>query len=164
MTLAERLEANAILDRLVADGPTFSASDARRLIALIPMRKPRKFTFAFDLRLPGTKSRGHAAGHGDVEVEEQGETKTWSSDPESVLKIGGYEVTHTPGSIKIALMWSQTKLDQSGQSCGLVYDEATGEPREMTIARQVAWKFLFFVFANTRYVSWKTPCNDSPAA
>ncbi len=40
MTLAERLEANAILDRLVAGGPTFFVSDARRLIALIPMRNP----------------------------------------------------------------------------------------------------------------------------
>lgn len=164
MTLAERLEANAILDRLVAEEPTFSASDARRLIALVPMRTPRRFTFIVDLSLPGTKSRGHAAGHGDVEMEERGETKTWSSDPAPVLRIGGYEVTHTPGSIGIALMWSETKLDQSGQSCALVYDEATGEPREMTIARQAAWQFLIFRFANTRYVSWKTPRDDGPVA
>ncbi|SEP80891.1 hypothetical protein SAMN05216548_101542 [Faunimonas pinastri] len=30
MTLDERLEANAILDRLTADGETFSRSDATR--------------------------------------------------------------------------------------------------------------------------------------
>lgn len=165
MTLAERLEANAILDRLVADGPTFSVSDARRLIALIPMRKsPRRFTFMFGLSLPGTKRRGHAAGHGDVEVEEEGETKTWSSDPAPILKIGGYEVAHTPGSIKIALMWSETKLDQSGQSCDLVYDEATGEPQKMMIAQQATLQFLVFQFANVRYVPWKTPHDDGSAA
>lgn len=164
MTLAERLEANAILDRLVSDGPTFSVSDARRLIALIPVRKRRRFTFGVDLSRPGTKTRGHAAGHGDVEVEDEGKTKSWSSDPTPVLKIGGYDVTHTPGSIAIALMWSETKLDRSGQSCNLVYDNATGEPREMTIAQQVSWKFLFFIFAKIQYVPWKAPYDDGSAA
>ncbi|KMO36750.1 hypothetical protein ACQVP2_13260 [Methylobacterium aquaticum] len=163
MTLAERLEANAILDRLVADEPTFSVGDARRLVALLPMRKPRRFTVLVGLGLPGTKTRGQAAGHGEVEMEEPGETKTWSSDPTPVLKIGGYAITHVPGSITIALMWSQTKLDQSGQSCGLLYDTATGEPREMVIARQVAWQVLIFMFATTRYVPWKTPRQDGSA-
>ena len=45
-------------------------------------------------------------------------------------------MTHTPGEIGISLMWHETRIDQSGQSCVLVYDATTGEPREMLIARQ----------------------------
>jgi hypothetical protein len=45
-------------------------------------------------------------------------------------------VTHTLGHIDIDLMWHRTKLDQSGQSCALVHDLATGELQEMLIAPQ----------------------------
>ncbi|MFH6786897.1 MULTISPECIES: hypothetical protein [Methylobacterium] len=157
LSLAERLEANAILDRLVADEPTFATEDARRLIALVPPRRPRRFTLDLGLRRPGTKTRGHAAGRGDVEMEEAGETKTWSSDPARSLKIGGYEVTHVPGTLGIALMWSETRLDRSGQSCSLIYDAVTGAPRELRIARQATIGFLGLHFATVRYVPWKMP-------
>lgn len=163
MPLADRLEANAILDRLVADGPTFAAADARRLIALIPPRKPRRFTLNLGLIRPGTKTRGHAAGHGEVEVDERGETKTWSSNPDPILKIGGYEVAHVPGMVEIALMWSETHLDWSGQSCTLTYDVVTGAPREMRIARQAMIGFLGFHLATIRYVPWKAPAEDPGA-
>lgn len=164
MPLADRLEANAILDRLAAEGPTFAAEDARRLIALIPPRKPRRFTLNLGLHRPGTKARGHAAGHGEVELEEPGETKTWSSNPDRILKIGGYEVAHVPGTVEIALMWSETHLDRSGQSCTLLYDVVTGTPREMRIARQAMIGFFGFHVATIRYVPWKTPREDEPGA
>ncbi|ANY82909.1 hypothetical protein BB934_32315 (plasmid) [Microvirga ossetica] len=41
MNVQTRLEANAILDRLVADGSTFSRNDALRLIELIPVTPVR---------------------------------------------------------------------------------------------------------------------------
>lgn len=157
LSLADRLEANAILDRLVAEEPTFSEADARRLIALVPPRAPRRFTLNLGLHRPGTTSRGHAAGHGDVELEEPGETRTWSSDPSPVLRIGGYEVTHVPGTIEIALLWAETRLDRSGQSCTLRYDIVTGAPQEMRIARQATIGFFGLHFATVRYVPWKTP-------
>lgn len=157
LSLAERLEANAILDRLVAEEPTFPDEEARRLIALLPARAPRRFTLNLDLRRPGTKSRGHAAGHGDVELEEPGETTTWSSDSRPILRIGGYEVTHVPGTIEIALIWSETRLDRSGQSCTLIYDIVTGTPQEMRIARQATIGFFGLHFATVRFVPWKTP-------
>ncbi|TNC10070.1 hypothetical protein FF100_24485 [Methylobacterium terricola] len=98
LCLADRLEANAILDRLVADEPTFPAEGARRLIALVPLRGPRRFTLDLGLHRPGTTTRNRAAGHGDVELEEPRETKTRSSDPARALEIGGYAVAHVPGS------------------------------------------------------------------
>ncbi|WP_197514184.1 hypothetical protein [Methylobacterium platani] len=157
MSLAERLEANALLDRLVADEPTFPDEAARRLIALLPARKPRRFTLDLGWRRPGSTSRGHAAGHGDVAMEEPGETRIWSSDPGPVLRIGGYAVTHVPGSVGIALIWEETRPDRSGQSCILVYDVVTGIPQEMRIARQTTIGFLGLQFATVRYVPWKTP-------
>jgi hypothetical protein len=48
MNVQTRLEANAILDRLVADGSTFSRDDARRLIELIPVRGLRSRAYSKD--------------------------------------------------------------------------------------------------------------------
>ena len=48
MNVQTRLDANAILDRLVADGSTVSRDDARRLIELIPVRGLRSRAYSKD--------------------------------------------------------------------------------------------------------------------
>lgn len=63
----------------------------------------------------------------------------------------GYVVTHTPGSINIELMWAETKSDQTGLSCLLVYDGPTKEPKELRIAAQKSLTLLFLAF---NYVSY----------
>jgi hypothetical protein len=163
LPLAERLECNAILDRLVADGPTFAEDDARRLIRLLPLRPRRPFGLALDLMLPGSKARGHAAGHGDVEMEQEGVKRSWSTEA-TPHKIGGYEVTHEPGAITIKLMWAETRLDRTSQSCQLLYDRVTGRPREMRMARQTSLRLLVFLFAYVQYVPWKVPGPGAPGA
>ncbi|MGY2051414.1 hypothetical protein [Methylobacterium sp. JK268] len=156
LSLADRLECNAILDRLVADEPTFAEDDARRLIRLLPLRPRRRLSLNLDLMLPGSTSRGYAAGHGDVALDEEGVRKSWSTDAVP-HKIGGYEVTHEPGVITIKLMWAETRLDLTSQSCQLLYDRLTGRPREMRLARQVSFRLLIIQFAYVRYEPWKLP-------
>jgi hypothetical protein len=152
-----RLEVHALLDRLVEDGETFARDDAVRLIGLIPVSPRRRFSFTgvFKSRCPGL--RRQAAGIGDVEMDGEGREKQVSWNAPSVYRIGGYVVTHTPGQIAIELMWAETREEQSGQSCLLLYDPATREPREMQIAVQRTLTLLFIRLAYVSYVPWKKP-------
>jgi hypothetical protein len=157
LDVAARLEAHALLDRLTRDGPTFSREYARRLIALIPVAPRRRLSFTgmFKSRAPGL--RGRAAGIGDVEVDGEGREKQVSWNAAPAHRIGGYLVTHTPGQVVIELMWIATREDLSGQSCQLLYEAETGEPRAMEISVQRTLTLLAIRLAYISYIPWKTP-------
>ncbi|WP_201274111.1 hypothetical protein [Microvirga brassicacearum] len=154
---AARLEANALIDRLVTDGATFSSADARRLIDLVPVTRAAKFSFIGTLMSPGRHFKGEAAGIGDVTMTEEGRERRIALKAPPVHRIGGYEVTHAPGEIRIDLMWHHTRFDQTGQSCTLLYDTRTGAPQEMRIAQQKTLQLLFIQLAYVSYGPWKTP-------
>lgn len=157
LDIAARLEAHALLDRLTMDGKTFSREDARRLIALIPVTPRRRFSFTglFQGRGPGL--RGRAAGIGDVELDEEAREKRVSWNAPSSYRIGGYVLTHTPRQIVIDLMWIATREDLSGQSCQLLYEAETGEPKAMEIAVQKTLTLLVVRLAYISYAPWKSP-------
>ena len=157
LPMETRLEAHAILDRLTRDGQTFSREDAKRLIALIPVAPRRRFSFTGLFQGRGRGFRGRAAGIGDVELRGKGKEKrvSWNAPP--VQRIGGYLVTHTPGQVVIELMWIATREDLTGQSCQLLYDVATREPRAMEISVQRILTLLFVRLAYISYAPWKTP-------
>ena len=152
-----RLEAHALLDRLTREGQTFGRDDARRLIALIPVTPRRRFSFTGLFQGRGRGFRGRTAGVGDVELDVEGREKrvSWNSPP--VHRIGGYLITHTPGQVVIDLLWIATREDASGQSCQLLYDAGTGEPRVMEISVQRTLMLLFVRLAYIFYIPWKTP-------
>jgi hypothetical protein len=157
LTVEERLEAHALLDRLTMDGTTFSREDARRLIAVIPVSTRRRFSFTglFQGRGPGL--RGRAAGVGDIELDEEGKERRVSWNAPRPYRIGGYVVVHTPGQVVIDLLWIATREDLTGQSCQLLYEAETGEPRAMEISAQRALTLLFIRLASITYVPWKMP-------
>ncbi|MEZ0169512.1 hypothetical protein [Microvirga sp. TS319] len=158
-----RFEANSLIDRLVADGDTFPAEAARRLIDLIPIAPRARWSFIgrFSGQEPGVK--GHAAGIGDVKLDGDRTEKSVTLNTPQSHRIGGYTVTHTPGQISIDLMWAETKLDQTGQSCSLEYDPVTREPKAMQIATQRTLSFFFMSFGYVTYVPWKKPERSRPA-
>ena len=82
--------------------------------------------------------------------------KDFALNAPATHRIGGYVVTHTPGQIAIELMWSDTKIEQTGQSCLLTYDTNTGEPEAMLLSKQATLALLFMSFAYVSYVPWKT--------
>lgn len=155
--LNARLEAHAILDRLVADGPTFPIEDARRLIDLVPVVPSSRISFTGIFRRRGPSAKGHAAGIGDVNLEGEEKQTTFTLNVPIPYRIGGYVVTHTPGLLDIELMWAETRADRTGQSCSLVYDVGTKEPEEMRIAVQKSLTVLFITFNYISLVPWKTP-------
>lgn len=160
LSLEERLEVHALLDRLTAPGLTFVRKDALRLIQLIPIQASRRFTFTGVFRGRGPGMRGRAAGVGDVGLEGEGREKQVSWNAPASHKIGGYVVTHTTGQISIELMWSETREDHSGESCILGYDPATGEPQKMRVSVQRTLTILFVRFAYITYVPWKKPADE----
>jgi hypothetical protein len=155
--LNARLEAHAILDRLVADGPTFLVSDARRLIDLVPVAPSSRISFIGVFKRRGPGAKGHAAGIGDINLEGEEKQSTFTLNVPASYRIGGYVVTHTPGHLDIELMWSETRADRTGQSCSLIYDVGTKEPEEMRIAVQKSLTVLFITFNYISTVPWKMP-------
>ncbi|SCY98840.1 hypothetical protein [Microvirga guangxiensis] len=157
--LNARLEAHAILDRLVADGPTFPVEDARRLIDLVPVVPSSRISFTGVFRRRGPSAKGHAAGIGDVNLEGEEKQTTFALNVPVSYRIGGYVVTHTPGLLDIELMWTETRADRTGQSCSLIYDISTKEPEEMRIAVQKSLTMLFITFNYISLVPWKLPAS-----
>lgn len=160
LPMEARLEAHALLDRLTMDGPTFSREDARRLIGLIPVTPRRRFSFTGLFHGRGLGLRGRAAGIGDVELNGEGKERRVSWNAPSSYRIGGYTVVHTPGQVVIELLWIATREDLSGQSCQLLYDTATTEPRAMEISVQKTLMVLFVRLAYISFVPWKKPKSD----
>lgn len=155
--LNARLEAHAILDRLVADGPTFPVGDARRIIELIPVAPSSRISFTGVFRRRGPGAKGHAAGVGDINLEGEEKQTTFTLNVPASHRIGGYVVTHTPGHLDIELMWAETRADQTGQSCSLLYDISSKEPEEMRIAVQKSLTVLFITFNYISFNPWKMP-------
>ena len=141
----------------MADGPTFPAGDARRLIDLIPVAPGSRISFTGVFRRRGPGAKGHAAGIGDINLEGEEKQTTFTLNVPASHRIGGYVVTHTPGHLDIELMWAETRADRTGQSCSLFYDVSTKEPEEMRIAVQKSLTVLFITFNYVSLVPWKTP-------
>ena len=157
LPMEARLEAHALLDRLTVDGTTFPREDARRLIALIPVTPRRRFSFTGLFQGRGPGFRGRAAGIGDVELDGEGKERRVSWNAPVSHRIGGYTVSHTPGQMIIDLLWIATREDLSGQSCQILYNAQTGEPKAMEISVQRTLTLLFIRLAYISYVPWKTP-------
>lgn len=157
LSVSTRLETNALIDRLLVPGETFSRDEAHRLIDLIPVAPKKRVSFTGTFTSEGSSTKGHAAGIGDVEIKDGKNEKRVDFNRPVEHKVGGYVVTHMPGKMLIELMWSGTKLDQSGQLCLLTYEKRTREPREMRISVQKTLYLFIFSFSWIGFAPWKRP-------
>ncbi|MCR6630695.1 MAG: hypothetical protein NVV74_11960 [Magnetospirillum sp.] len=160
LPLEIRLEANALIDRLVADDiDTFAPAEASRLLELIPCERRRRW-FAFSLReqLPGGTTKGLAAGVGTAEMENNGRSIEMSFNGDRVWRVGGYKVTHCPGELTIGLMMEFNPL--IAKECFLVYRDQY-KPLRLELATEWAftlplWRFSFELSFPGRQI-WKRP-------
>lgn len=138
ISVERRLEINAVIDRLVADGNTFDAADAEELISKLPL-SARSSLFQIDGRWQGTSSQqGYAAGHGQATIEDE-EEKSLRVGKDRRWRIGGYQIDHVPGMIEISLLWVDTLDDASGKVCRLTYERASKRPVAMYLARDLSF-------------------------
>lgn len=160
LPLQIRLEANALIDRLVADDiGTFDPAEASRLLDLIPCERRRQW-FAFSLRgqMPGGTTTGHAAGIGTAEMENDGRSIEVNFNGDLVWRIGGYTVTHRPGEMTIGLMMDVNPL--TAEECFLVYRDQY-KPLRLEVKTQRGFtlplgRFSFELSIPGRQV-WKHP-------
>jgi hypothetical protein len=123
MNVAERLEANAILDRLLdEEGPaTFSVADAQRLIVLLPVTGRNWFGIEANWRSSGSATSGLAAGGlGEVSADDVREG-SFKLGPGNELRIGGYKLHHWPGTIEIDHLWGDTREIEDQRQAVLRY-------------------------------------------
>ena len=154
---AARLEANALIDRLVATGSTFSSADARRLIEIVPVTRAAKFSFIGTLMSPGRHLKGEAAGVGDMTMREEKTERRVALKAPPVHRIGGYEVTHAPGEIGIEpdVARDADRPKRAELRAGL--RRHTGELQEMLIARHRVLRLFVLRLSYVSYIPWKTP-------
>lgn len=160
LPLEIRLEANALIDRLVAAGSdTFDPAEASRLLDLIPCERRHRW-FAFSLRgqVPGGSTKGHAAGVGTAEMENDGRSIKVNFNGDRIWRIGGYKVTHRPGEMAIGLMMDVNPL--TAEECFLVYREQN-KPLRLELETQRGFtlplgKFSFEFSIPGRQI-WKRP-------
>lgn len=157
ITIGDRLTLNALIDRLVANGDTFSADDAAELIAKLPF-SPRSSSFQMKaLWTGGSKQSGYAAGHGSATIKED-EEKSFGVGQDGRWRIGGYHLEHVSGMIEITLMWADTMEDATGKVCRLTYDPPSNRPLAMSLARDLSFSIgPLHVTYGRAFDPWKRP-------
>lgn len=178
VSMADRYEINAALERLVADGATFDPSDAAILIERLPVSaKSYDFSWTFLDERPQDGVEGYAPGIGKVRGRDDKPRRTDARVGPEVHRVGGYKLTHQRGLVRIALMWAGTKIDPTGtpipdQTALLRYDPRTRAPTRLyqEVPRTLnitLWPKprLGFALRLMQPVVWKTPAEPgSPAA
>jgi len=170
VTISDRFEINAALERLLDDGPAFDPDDARVLIDKVPLStKGNEIAFRYVNHTPDKGVEGFAPGVGNVRMGDgKPQVREVGLLPD-VIRVGGYKLVHRPGSIRIELMWADTKIDlatgqKDDQSAILLYGRRSKQPLVLkraivTTLRFVLWPkpLKTFELHIGRYATWKTP-------
>lgn len=163
MPLDLRLEANSLIDRLVADhGDTFDRAEATRLLQLIPAQ-PKSRWFGLEVRgfRSGGSHQGMAAGAGQVSVPGEDQSFEFTIDGDVLWRIGGYKVTHRTGELAIGLMMDVDPLNS--RRCFLIYSDAAAPLRldvQVNRALTIPLGFGEFVLSLPGRRVWKRPATD----
>ena len=156
ISLAARMELNALADEIAADGDTFADASARRLIALLPLTpRPSALQLGASWPAPGGLARALTdTGHTASAEGGEGEAGfTLGSD--GTFRVGQWKLGHRPGAVEIGrVMEGRAEPRQ----CRLRYDRATGAPLDMQWRR---WMRLGFGRVTVSVVAgwrlWKRP-------
>lgn len=157
IAINDRLVIHALIDGLVADGPTFDARAAEDLISRLPFSSRSSALQIMGSWRGSDTTTGHAAGVGNASVTDETD-KAISVGTDGRWRIGGYKIDHSPGTIEIALMWEDTFEDASGKVCQLTYDPVTKRPLAMLLARDLSFAIgPLHVTYGRKFDPWKLP-------
>ncbi len=156
ISLATRIELNAIADEIAADGDTFPAPLARRLIALLPLTpKPSALQFGASWSAPGRAAEG-LTDTGHVASAGGGEGKGgFTLGTDGTFRVGQWTLGHRPGTVEIGRMM-EGRIEP--RRCRLRYDRASKAPVDMQWQRWMRLglgRVSVSVMAGWRH--WKRP-------
>lgn len=155
LSMQDRFEVNAIIERIVEPSEFFSASDALRLIEIFPTT-PRRLGFQARYESEGPGVQGHAAGVGDVQIDGDKKAKEINLNDPVTHRVGGYKIAHHPGRLLIKLMWADTRPDRSGQYCAIRYNPRDRSNLRMLISVEKELNLGFLTLGYATMVPWKS--------
>ena len=162
-----------LIDRITdPSSEFFEASDAQRLVELVPVQKP-KIPFLFSSK--GTKKTSGFTGLTDAGNFDYGHTEKRDIQVGGIRPqlIGEYKFWHEAGKLEVHKMWAETQQDQTGQKLRLLYNPRSKAPKKLQLYRDDApreWvvippigRFGGIVFDSSfsGFVDWKTPAPGS---
>ena len=135
ISLATRLELNAIADEIAADGDTFPDPLARRLIALLPLTpRPSAVQLGASWSAPGGVAQGLTDTGHTAAADAGGGERGFTLGSDGTFRVGQWKLGHRPGTVEIGrVMEGRAEPRQ----CRLRYDRATGAPVDMQWQRWV---------------------------
>lgn len=160
--LRDIFEINALIEDITdPSATTFDPEKARRLVALIPAQKQPLFSLSHRYNRKASDTTGYVPGIGTMTFGGGKSPVTIQYGPPVVQRIGGYKITHSPGSMNIALLWADTQQDQTGQSCVLRYRVRNGKPIVLKAAQSMGFRVGDEDIAFTYYKAWKYPAANA---
>jgi hypothetical protein len=158
----DRLLITAVVDRLVYDDPeTFSAEDARTLLAALPRKRVPWIEIGAKGKVSGGSARGFAAGVGNVKVEDPEARKfEVSTSSDAYTRAGQWKLLRYDRRAGTDVEIEQVMADPTdeGRGARLRYGPG-GAPLSMDIrtVRNVRLLFTWFILQIPGWQPWKRP-------
>lgn len=160
VTSDTRFELAALTDRLVyGNETTFSRTDAIRLNELVPKNaRAALFGVEASLKTSGSSFSGHAAGVGNVSVDDGEKTRSVGNAMKGTMRAGQWIFTRDGRNIVIRQVMSVSL--EEGREVMLAF-KRDGEPKCLKLQMPVPFKLGPVVFTIGRFADWKTPTIDA---
>jgi hypothetical protein len=162
MATPDRFVIAATVDRLVySDNATFSADDARLLLAAVPRKPSPWIQLGIAGKMSGGSSRGFAAGVGDVEIkDEKNRQFQYTTGDEAYTRVGQWKLMWIGKRTRQYVAIEQVMADATDEGRGaLLCYESDGTPIRMDIrfnrSFRLFWSPVVVMLPGWR--PWKTP-------
>ena len=158
----DRLLIAAVVDRLIYDDPeTFSAEDARTLLAALPRKRVPWIEIGAKGKVSGGSARGFAAGVGNVKVEDPEARKfDVSSSSDAYTRAGQWKLLRYDRRTGTHVEIEQVMADPTDEGRGARLRYAPGGvplAMDLRIVRNVRLLFTWFILQIPGWRPWKRP-------
>ena len=158
----DRLLITAVVDRLIYDdAETFSAEDARTLLAALPRKRVPWIEIGAKGKVSGGSARGFAAGVGNVKVEDPEARKfDVSTSSDAYTRAGQWKLLRYDRRTGTHVEIEQVMADPTDEGRGARLRYGTGGiPLGMDIrtVRNVRLLFTWFILQIPGWQPWKRP-------
>jgi hypothetical protein len=160
--MIDRFLIAAIVDRLIyADEATFSADDARDLLAALPRKRSPWIQLGIAGKISGGSTRGFAAGVGDVQVKSDKDRQfQYNSADDAYTRAGQWKLMLVGKRGQQFIEIEQVMADATDEGRGaLLCFSADGTPQRMDIRVNRSFRLFWspVVFVLPGWKAWKTP-------
>lgn len=150
----------AALDRILYDEPeTFRAEDAEYLRRVVPRYNRSRFAILGRFSRTGGSTRGYAAGHGNVSMDEGEKHSGFSLGGDRITRVGQYKLTHDRSGLEIRQVMDDEWSDDERCARLVFTPEDRAEGLEVLSPRQirVPLPLLEIVLCKVAWRPWKVP-------